>query len=99
MLRSIVVGAEELHAMGQANAGTVKRWLDATGRFRITHDVYTLNPRTNEPLSHVRLPQLRVGDFERFDLRGELLDEDGQYGNTLLVECKDYSEDGNQGVL
>src|SRR4051794_4405893 len=85
--------------MGELEADRVRRWLDATVRFRITHNVYVLNPRTNDPMTAVRVPQLRANSFERFDLRGDILDEQGVAGNTLYVECKSYSNAGNQGVL
>ncbi|MDP9258933.1 MAG: hypothetical protein M3Q31_20635 [Actinomycetota bacterium] len=43
--------------------------------------------------------ELTAGNFERFDLRGMLLNADGQPGRTLWVECKDYSAAGGQSAL
>lgn len=83
--------------MGQVGARRVKRWLEATARFRITHEVYDI-PVTGEPPTQLRVPQLN-GKNERFDLFGHLVAEDGKAGRSLFVECKQYSNAGNQGPL
>src|SRR4051812_30919876 len=92
------VGAEELHVIGEQGAKRIKGWLDSTYRFRIDHSVYDLDPEGN-PYTHVRVPQLQDEKFERFDLVGSLLAEDGSVGRTIYVECKEYSSPGNQSTL
>ncbi len=92
------VGAEELHRIGAEGAKRVRIWLDSTYRFRIDQTVYDLDENGN-PYTKVRVPQLTDGRFERFDLVGSLLGEDGQVGRTIYVECKHYSDAGNQGTL
>ena len=98
MVLGFTVGAEEAHTKGQAGVSMVSEWLNATGRVRIARTVYDLNPRTGDPYTQVRVPLLD-GSFERFDLMGQLLDDDGSPGNTIYVESKFYSSAGNQGVL
>lgn len=102
------VGAEETHKIGEVGAYRIRRWLDSTFRFRIDRSIYDLD-REGKPYPMMRLPQLTKADpetgepvgrsYERFDLRGMLLDENGVPGRTLLVECKEYSDAGNQGAL
>lgn len=102
------VGAEETHKIGEKGAYRIRQWLDSTFRFRIDRSVYDLDSDGN-PYTSMRLPQLprvneetgevTTGQFERFDLRGFLLDENGQPGRTLWVECKQYSAAGDQGPL
>lgn len=96
MLRSSVT-AEGLHAVGRDGAERIKRWLEYTARFAITHAAHVLNEE-NTPYGQV-LVKLLDDSIESFDLVGTVLDEDGRHGNTLYVECKAYSEAGNQGVL
>jgi hypothetical protein len=76
-------------------------------RFRIDQSIYDLDQDGN-PYPKLRLPQLtKTGNdgepigrtFERFDLIGALLDEKGVPGQTLYVECKEYSQAGDQGKL
>lgn len=83
---------------GKAGVGMVADWLNATGRVRIARSVYDINPRTGDPYTQVRVPLLD-GTFERFDLMGQLLDDDGRPGNTIYVESKFYGSAGNQGPL
>lgn len=93
------VGAEEVHKIGEQGAKRIRTWLDATYRFKVQQSIYDLDPN-GMPYPKMRVPQLsRDGAFERFDLWGQVLDENGRPGNTLYVECKQYSEAGNQGVL
>jgi len=102
------IGAEESHKIGEVGAYRIRRWLDSTFRFRIDRSIYDLDAH-GDPYPMMRLPQLakidpQTGDavgrrFERFDLRGMLLNEDGTPGRILFVECKDYSEAGQQGAL
>ncbi len=102
------IGAEESHKIGEVGAHRIRRWLDSTFRFRIDRSIYDLDADGN-PYPMMRLAQLtkvdpETGDalgprFERFDLRGMLLDEDGIPGRILFVECKDYSEARQQGTL
>jgi hypothetical protein len=92
------VGAEELHKIGELGAKRVRRWLDGTTRFRIDRSVYDLGV-DGEPPMQLRVPQLVDERFERFDLVGQTLDETGKPQRVLLVECKEYSSAGNQGVL
>jgi hypothetical protein len=92
------VGAEELHAKGAAGVRGFRDWLNATGRASMERTVYDLNPRTGDPYTQVRVGLLD-GSFERFDLYGQLLEEDGGLGADLYVESKFYSSAGNQGVL
>lgn len=95
---AFTIGAEEAHAKGKAGVSMVAEWLNATARVRIARTVYDINPRTGEPYTQVRLPLLD-GSFERFDLMGQLLHDDGSAGNTIYVESKFYSSAGNQGTL
>lgn len=102
------MGAEETHKVGEQGAYKIRRWLDSTFRFRIDRSIYDLDA-DGSPYPMMRLPQLprqnaetgeaTTGHFERFDLRGMLLDGDGRPGRTLWVECKEYSDAGNQGML
>lgn len=92
------IGAEEVHKIGERGAKRIRAWLDSTYRFRIDQSVYDFDPEGN-PYTKVRVPQLQPDTFERFDLVGNLLDEDGRVGRTIFIECKQYSEAGNQGTL
>lgn len=102
------IGAEENHKIGELGAHRIRRWLDSTFRFRIDRSIYDVDADGN-PYPMMRLPQLTRVDpdtnevvgrrFERFDLRGMLLDENGVPGRILFVECKDYSDAGKQGTL
>ncbi len=101
------IGAEETHKIGEEGAKKVRRWLDHTCRFRIDQSIYDLD-QDGHPYPKLRLPQLTKTDddgqpfgrtFERFDLIGALLDENGAPGRTLYVECKEYSQAGDQGTL
>jgi hypothetical protein len=101
------VGAEEIHKIGELGVKRIRRWLDCTYRFRIDQTIYDLDPH-GHPYPKLRLPQLPetpgVGTsksprFERFDLVGALLDENGCPGNRLYVECKESRTSGNQGRL
>jgi hypothetical protein len=102
------VGAEEIHKIGEMGAYRIRRWLDSTFRFRIDRSIYDVDAGGN-PYPMMRLAQLTKTDpatgevqgrrFERFDLRGMLLDENGAPGRLLFVECKDYSEAGKQPAL
>lgn len=51
------------------------------------------------PMTKTRVALLEPDKFESFDLVGDILDEDGRAGNTLYVECKKYTSDGNQATL
>src|SRR4051794_38196407 len=92
------IGAEELHKIGEEGAKQIRTWLDSTYRFRIDQTVYDLDPDGN-PYTKVRVPQLQENKFERFDLVGSRLDEEGRVGRTIYVECKKYAEAGDQGTL
>jgi hypothetical protein len=92
------IGAEEVHKIGEEGAKQIRTWLDSTYRFRIDQTVYDLDPQGN-PYTNVRVPQLQQDKFERFDLVGSLLNEEGRAGRTIYVECKKYSEAGDQGTL
>jgi hypothetical protein len=101
------VGAEETHVIGEEGVKRVRRWLDHTCRFRIDQSIYDLDQH-GKPYPKLRLPQLtKRGDegepvgrkFERFDLIGALLNESGVSGHTLYVECKEYSQAGDQPAL
>jgi hypothetical protein len=108
MAIEFTVGAEETHKIGEEGAYRIRRWLDSTFRFRIDRSIYDLDA-DRHPYPMMRLPQLprktadtgeiTTGHFERFDLRGMLLSAEGQPGRTLWVECKDYSDAGNQATL
>lgn len=91
------VTAEGLHELGRQGVVRIRRWLDSTARFAISHSAYDLDPAGN-PYTQVRVEQLN-GRFENFDLIGDIRDEAGKKGNTVYVECKHYSSAGNQGVL
>ncbi len=84
--------------MGELGVERVRRWLDSTYRFRIDNSVYDVD-RDGNPYTKVRVPQLQDGVFERFDLVGCLLNENGYAGRDLYVECKEYSEAGKQPAL
>ncbi|MBA3306943.1 MAG: hypothetical protein H0U25_13625, partial [Thermoleophilaceae bacterium] len=75
----------------------IRRWLDSTARFSMSHTAYDLDP-DRKPYTHVRVEQLN-GAFENFDVVGDIRDERGKKGNTVYVECKNYTRAGNQGVL
>jgi hypothetical protein len=92
------LAAEELHKIGEEGAKRTKTWLDSTYRFAIDHSIYDLDQHGN-PYAALRVPQLQEGTFERFDLVGNLLGEDGHRGRRIFVECKEYSQAGNQGTL
>lgn len=108
MAIEFTVGAEETHKIGEVGAYRIRRWLDSTFRFRIDRSIYDLDGDGN-PYPMMRLPQLSQRDpqdgqlidgrFERFDLRGMLLDENGTPGRILYIECKDYSQAGQQPAL
>ena len=76
----------------------IRTWLDSTYRFRIDHSIYDLDLE-GHPYTRLRVPQLQDGKFERFDLVGNLLDDNAKPGRTIYVECKEYSEAGKQGDL
>jgi hypothetical protein len=92
------IGAEESHKVGEEGAKRIRAWLDSTYRFRIDQSVYDLDEQ-GHPYPKLRVPQLEDGKFERFDLVGNLLDAQGQVGRGLFVECKQYSQAGDQGPL
>lgn len=92
------VGAEETHVIGAEGAKRIRTWLDSTYRFSIRQSIYDLD-QNGMPYTKMRVPQLREGSFERFDLWGQVLDEKGRPGNQLFVECKEYSDAGKQGTL
>ncbi len=83
--------------MGEEGAKRVRTWLDATYRFRIDQSIYDLGPDGN-PYPKLRVPQLD-DRFERFDLIGALLGDDGKSGRSVYVECKDYSGAHDQSTL
>lgn len=100
------IGAEEAHKIGEVGAKRMRRWLDYTYRFRVDQTIYDLD-LLGKPYPKLRLPQLTKTDddgepvgrtFERFDLIGTILDESGTSGRTLYVECKEYSQAGDQGT-
>ena len=104
MAIAFTIGAEENHRMGEEGAKRIRRWLDSTYRFRISQTIYDLSP-AGEPYPKLRVPQLvkKPADgseppvrFERFDLVGTVLNENGAPGNNLFVECKNYSQAGDQ---
>jgi hypothetical protein len=88
------VTAEGLHELGREGVLRVRRWLDSTARFSMSHTAYDLDP-DRQPYTQVRVEQLNG----RFDLVGDIRDERGQKGNTVYVECKAYTSAGNQGTL
>jgi hypothetical protein len=92
------IGAEELHKIGELGAKRIRTWLDSTYRFRIDQSIYDLDP-DGHPYTRLRVPQLQPGRFERFDLVGNLLGDNGKPGRMVYVECKEYSQAGNQGKL
>lgn len=92
------LGGEEIHKIAEVGAKRIRMWLDSSYRFRIDQTIYDLSP-AGEPYTKLRLPQLAEGRFERFDLVGSILDERGQPGRTIYVECKDYSDAGGQRKL
>ncbi|MGH2864214.1 MAG: hypothetical protein ACRDJX_03075 [Solirubrobacteraceae bacterium] len=91
------VTAEGLHELGREGVIRIRRWLDSTARFDISHTAYDLD-QAGHPFTQVRLEQLD-GRFEHFDLVGDIRDETGHKGNTVYVECKNYSHAGNQAAL
>lgn len=108
MAIEFTVGAEETHKIGEEGAKRIRRWLDSSYRFRIDQTIYDLDPN-GLPYPKLRVPQLVppptppstevTARFERFDLVGTRLDENGASGNTLYVECKEYSSAGAQGPM
>jgi hypothetical protein len=100
MLPSVIqysVTAEGLQEIGRQGVFRVRRWLDSTARFDMSHTAYDLDPDGN-PYTQVRVDQLD-GRVENFDLVGDIRDENGRKGNTVYVECKAYSQAGNQAAL
>src|ERR1700692_4788435 len=104
MAIAFTIGAEENHRMGEEGDKRIRRWLDSTYRFRISQTIYDLSP-AGELYQKLRVPQLvkKPADgseppvrFERFDLVGTVLNENGAPGNNLFVECKNYSQAGDQ---
>lgn len=91
------VTAEGLHELGREGVLRIRRWLDSTARFSMSHTAYDLDLDRN-PYTQVRVEQLN-GTFENFDLVGDIRDERGKKGHTVYVECKNYTSAGNQGVL
>lgn len=91
------VTAEGLHEIGRDGVLRVRRWLDATARFSISHTAYDLDP-AGRPYTQVRVEQLD-GRFENFDLVGDIRDPQGKKGNAVYVECKNYTAAGNQATL
>lgn len=91
------VTAEGLHELGREGVLRIRRWLDSTARFSMSHTAYDLDPDRN-PYTQVRVEQLN-GTFENFDLVGDIRDERGKKGHTVYVECKNYTSAGNQGVM
>lgn len=91
------VTAEGLHEIGRDGVIRIRRWLDSTARFDMSHSAYDLD-KDGRPLTQVRVEQLD-GGFETFDLVGDIRDEVGLKGNTVYVECKNYSQAGNQAQL
>jgi hypothetical protein len=91
------VTAEGLHELGREGVLLIRRWLDSTARFSMSHTAYDLDSQSR-PYTQVRVEQLN-GGFENFDLVGDIRDERGKKGNTIYVECKNYTSAGNQGVL
>jgi hypothetical protein len=90
------VTAEGLHELGRQGVLRIRRWLDSTARFSMSHTAYDLDPE-DSPYTQVRVEQLD-GRFENFDIVGDIRDADGKKGNTVYVECKHYSSAGNQSV-
>ena len=88
------VTAEALHELGRDGVLRVRRWLDSTARFAMSHTAYDRDPE-GHPYTQVRVEQLD-GRFENFDLVGDIRDASGNKGNTLYVECKSYTSAGNQ---
>lgn len=91
------VTAEGLHEVGREGVMKIRRWLDSTARFDMSHSAYDLD-KDGHQLTQVRVEQLD-GSFETFDLVGDIRDEVGRKGNTIYVECKNYSQAGNQAQL
>jgi hypothetical protein len=91
------VTAEGLHELGREGVLRIRRWLDSTARFSMSHTAYDLDP-DRHIYTQVRVEQLD-GAFENFDLVGDIRDERGNKGNTVYVECKNYTSAGNQGTL
>lgn len=91
------ITAEGLHEIGREGVLRIRRWLDATARFSMSHTAYDLDP-DDRPYTQVRVEQLN-GGFENFDLVGDMRDAQGKKGHTVYVECKNYTAAGNQGTL
>lgn len=96
MIQYSVTG-EGLHELGRQGVIRVRRWLDSTARFSMSHTAYDLD-QEGRPYTQVRVEQLD-GRFENFDLVGDIRDPSGKKGNTIYVECKNYARAGNQGTL
>jgi hypothetical protein len=97
-LRGVIqysITAEGLHELGRQGVMRIRRWLDSTARFSMSHTAYDLDP-DGKPYTQVRVEQLD-GRFENFDLVGDIRSPQGKVGNTLYVECKNYTSAGNQG--
>ena len=62
----------------------------------MSHTAYDLDP-DDRPYTQIRVEQLD-SRFENFDLVGDIRDADGKKGNTVYVECKNYTSAGNQGT-
>jgi hypothetical protein len=60
------VTAEGLHELGREGVLRIRRWLDATARFSMSHTAYDLDT-DGRPYTQVRVEQLN-GGFENFDL-------------------------------
>lgn len=84
--------------MGAVGAKRVFRWLNATGRFSMSHTVYDTDPVTGDPTDHCRV-ELMDGSGDNFDLFGHMLAENAAPADRLYVECKEYSSSANQGQL
>lgn len=89
--------AEELHAIGREGARRIRNWLNATGRFAIAYSATELDA-ARRGFSQVEV-ELLDGSCERFDLVGDVLDEEGRFARTVYIECKKYSGAGDQGPL
>jgi hypothetical protein len=79
--------AEETQEQGRKGAQDVKRWLEATMRFRLPYDVYTATQRTTL--------ELLGGTLKRFDLKGEHYDELFQHPQDIYIEVKNVTTDSN----
>lgn len=79
--------AEETQEQGRTGVQNVKRWLEATMRFRLSYDVYTATIRTTL--------ELLGGGSKRFDLKGEHYDENYENPRDIYVEVKNVTSEGN----